>query len=183
MNISVVVPAVAEPITKDEAKLRSRIDGSAEDSLLDNLIASARDKAETNQNRKFMTQTLRLKLHCFHDEMALPFPPLQSVTSITYVDPNGTTQTLATSVYEVDTTSEPGMIRLAHDQSWPDIRRQRAPAIQITFVVGYASAADIPAPTKDAMLLYIDHRYRDRDGTKPIPEAFYNLLADNYWEG
>src|SRR6185295_4859943 len=47
----------------------------------------------------------------------IPWPPLQSVTSIKYLDANGQEQTLPPADYTVDTISEPGLVIPA--TAWP----------------------------------------------------------------
>ena len=46
-------------------------------------------------------------------------PPLQSVTTVTYVDPSGTTQTLASNRYVVDVNNEPGRMAPSVGSVWP----------------------------------------------------------------
>lgn len=180
MNLTRTVPPVDLPLTVDEVKLYSKIDHEVEDSFLETLISSACDYAETFQHRQLMPATWRMKLHCWHDETVLPVQPVQSITSVTYVDPDGTTQTLSSSVYSLD-TDEPATLRLAYGQNWPDVRSQTSPPITITFVAGYANQAAIPSATLDALYVRCDHRYRDRDGSKPMPAACDDLLRQNCW--
>ncbi|WP_254513880.1 head-tail connector protein [Anatilimnocola floriformis] len=184
MSSSLVTPPAAEPLTTDEAKLYCRIesDFTAEDTIIAGIIQSAREYAETFQARQLITATWKLKLHCFHYEIELPRPPLQSVTSITYIDPDGVTQTLSTSVYSVDTDCTPGVIRLKYGQMWPSVRGQNDPPIVVTFIAGYgATSSSVPARTKDGMGIYCDWRYRDRDGTRPMPPAVDSLLMGECW--
>ena len=184
MNLSLITRSEIEPLTLEEAKTYCRVetDFTTDDTVLNRLIKSARDYAETFQSRQLITATWRLKLHCWPCAIELPLPPLQSVTSISYVDPDGATQTLSTDVYSVDTTAEPGVIRLAYGQLWPSVRSQNDPPITITFVAGYGDeAGDVPDATIDAMGIHIDWRYRDRDGTRPMPQAVDSLLLQNCW--
>jgi hypothetical protein len=48
--------------------------------------------------------------------------PLQSVTTVKYYDASGVLQTLASTVYQVDTVSQPGRIVLAPTQIWPTVQ-------------------------------------------------------------
>jgi uncharacterized phiE125 gp8 family phage protein len=115
-------------------------------------------------------------------EIVVPRPPLASVTSITYVDGAGATQTLSLSVYTVDTSEEPGRIRLAYGQSWPSIRDQRA-AVTVRYVCGYGGPGSVPEAAKAALKLYVGHLYENREvaitGTiiTQVPMAFRSLIG------
>ena len=66
----------------------------------------------------------------------LPRPRCVSVTSITYVDLTGTTQTLPTDSYYVDSTSEPARIVPVPGMYWPYTQAYLPGSVQVTFVAG-----------------------------------------------
>lgn len=179
-----VAPSI-EPVSLDEAKLHAGIDGDEINSLVGNLwIPSARITAETATGRQFINATWEWKLSHFpaSGEFVVPKPPLSSITSIQYIDTAGATQTLATSVYDVDTTSEPGRVALAYNQSWPATRGD-INAVTVTFVAGYGTArTDVPANFRHAMLLLIGHANEHREEAsevremKVIPKGASSLL-------
>jgi uncharacterized phiE125 gp8 family phage protein len=128
---------------------------TTDDPLLGILIASARAAAETITRRALLPQTWDLVLDRFPAwEQVVPKATLRSITSIAYVDTNGTLQTLDPSAYLVDTSSEPGRITPAFGLVWP-IARWQTGAVRIRFVAGYADAASVPACVKNWMLLRI----------------------------
>lgn len=137
-------------------------------------VAIYRDAAETHIDgamgilgRAIITQTWRMKMDAFPADptarIRIPLPPLQSVSSITYVDQNGSTQTLASSGYKVMAAGEnPGSIALAYGQEWPSTREEPE-AVTITFVCGFGDAAsDVPAAVINAGLLLVAHWYDQR---------------------
>lgn len=126
------------PISLTEAKLHLRVTSSADDELITALIRAAREWCELFQNRAFVTQTITLTLDRFPNVFEIPKPPLQSVSSIKYIDTAGVQQTLDPSVYDVDTVSEPGRIALAYGQSWPSIRGD-INSVEVIYVAGYAT--------------------------------------------
>ena len=70
--------------------------------------------------RALVTQTWELVINTFPThEIKMPLPPLQSVTSVKYDDGEGVEQTLSTSLYTVDTASEPGWIVPPIGTGWP----------------------------------------------------------------
>lgn len=92
----------------------------------------------------------------------LPFPSLQSVESVMYIDTAGVLQTLATDQYIVDNISEPGCITPALNTYWPTTQN-RVNAVKISFTSGYGSAANVPAGVKAWILLRLGAMYENRE--------------------
>jgi uncharacterized phiE125 gp8 family phage protein len=167
MGWKTTTPPAAEPITLAEAKLHLRVDHDDEDTFITSLITAAREYCEGFQNRAFITQTITLTLDEFPCEFVVPQPPLKSVTSIKYIDVNGVQQTLAASVYKVDTQSEPGRIVPAYNQSWPGIRGD-INSVEVIYEAGYGAAAAVPERIKAAIKLLVGHYYVNRQETTAI---------------
>ena len=162
MSLIVTVQPSVEPVTTAEAKLHLRVDHGDEDAYIDTLVAVARQYIELTTRRAMVNTTFELKLDAFPIEIRPPRSPLSSVTSISYVDTNGDTQTLSTSVYSVDTDTEPGRISLAFNKVWPNLRHQND-AVTVTFVAGYGSAAtDVPSVLREAVKMLTAHYYEFR---------------------
>jgi hypothetical protein len=171
--------------------------------VLPMLITSARMQLETWMGRAFVTQTYTLSLDdwskwnnfwAFYTEgntffpsagqvptnwwnrpLLLPVAPVQSVSSITYTDPNNVSQTLATSQYVVDTTREPCRIMLL---SFPSLNYNTIPRIQIQFTAGYSS---VPVDIQHGILLLAADFFRAREAStefsyKELPFGFRNLV-------
>jgi uncharacterized phiE125 gp8 family phage protein len=116
MPLSLVTSATAEPVTRQQFKAHARITRDDEDGVIDGYLLAARRYVETALRRQLVNATWRLTLDCFPACIDVPLPPLSSVSSITYVDTDGATQTLNSSLYRVDTYSQPGRITPAYDQ-------------------------------------------------------------------
>ncbi|MCB9117972.1 MAG: DNA-packaging protein, partial [Caldilineaceae bacterium] len=118
----------------------------------------------------------------------LPRPPLASVTSITYTDEDGATQTLAANNYRVDTAREPGRVVLAPGADWPSVALDSSNPITVRFVAGYADAGDVPGMAKAAILLQIGEIYANREAVivgstpqvTPAVQRVLNLLKVRY---
>lgn len=141
------------------------------DPEMNNLIKSARQDAENYVDRALITQTWDLKAESFDELLVgsyilVPKPPLVSVTSITYVDTVGTSQTWASGNYTVDAPAGPqamhGRIARAYGISFP-ATRSVINAVTVRFVAGYGAASAVPQPLKQAMLLLIGHMYENRE--------------------
>lgn len=178
MPLTIVNAPSEEPLTAADAIAQLRLDTSQLDGLLDARIVAAREYAERYTSRALTTRTYDWTLDAFADILYVPMPPLQSVTSITYIDTAGTTQTLATSEYTVDTASQPGRILPAHNKSWPSTRGH-VNDVTIRFVAGYGAAAAVPYAIKAAMLLIVGEFDKRREHAivgAPIAEVPLSAL-------
>jgi uncharacterized phiE125 gp8 family phage protein len=152
------------------------------DPLINVLIASARAAAEQELHRYLITQTLDAYFDEFpaypNDRFAIGrhfrLPPLQSVTSITYVDTDGVTQTLAADQYLVDAKSQPARIDPAYGVSWPSTREQ-SNAVIVRFIAGYGAASAVPACIKNWMLLRIASAWDNRSALVAGPSGMIEL--------
>jgi uncharacterized phiE125 gp8 family phage protein len=183
MALKLITAPAEEPVTLAEAKLHLRVDHTADDALITALIAAAREFAEHQTERAFVTQTWELALDAFPaDVFKLPRAPLASVTSIKYDDAAGAEQTLSAAAYYVDTHSVPGEIVPAYGTSWPDALAA-ANAVRVRYVAGYGGAAAVPAGIKQWMLVRIGSLYQRREevaagGVQPLP--WVDRLLDPY---
>ena len=104
------------------------------------MIKGARMLAEGKTRRAFITQTWDWLFDAFPASgLKVPKPPLQSVTSITYIDTDGNSQTLAATEYRVDNSTEPGRITPAFSKVWP-VTRAVTNAVTVRIVVGFGVA-------------------------------------------
>lgn len=181
-ELSVTTAPVSEPISRTEAKLHLRVDGSDEDDLIDLLIAAAREYCEPIARRAFMPQTLLMAFagwptRADRNYLELLRPPVQSVSHIKYYDSSGTLQTMTESDYVADLVATPARIYLADGASWPSETLRAGLAIQVTYLAGYADADAVPARYKQAMLLLIGHWFENREQVVVAPGATSAKLA------
>jgi uncharacterized phiE125 gp8 family phage protein len=179
LNLVQTVAPASEPITTAEAKAFLRVDSSDEDTLIDTLIATARQIVEDFTGRAIITQTWKLTLDKWpldcrgwlawlevntstERAILLPRSPLASVTSVKYYpDDLGAQATLSASTYRVITGTLPGAVFLKSSEDWPvlDIRPD---AVEIIFVAGAADATTTPKQLTHAILLLVAHLYENR---------------------
>lgn len=167
-------PAV-EPVTIAQVKDHLRLAASVDDALVASQIEAARQQVERDTRRSLITQTWRMKLDVWPiDGIQLYNPPVQSVTSVTYTDASGSEQTWDSSLYDVFTDSEPGLLAPKYNQSWPNDRGDNR-SIVVTYVTGYgASGSTVPAEYKQAIMLRVEMLY---DGeNKQLNDAYYRLV-------
>lgn len=143
-NITVRTGVAAEPISLTEAKAHCRVDDSYEDGLITALISAARAHAESATNRLMMTQAMRATFEHFGElELTAPF---RKVTSVTYLDEAGATQTLSTASYVVEYEGAAGCVELAYLATWP-VTYDHPQAVTVDYVAGYATPFTVNATT------------------------------------
>ena len=171
LSTLITAPSV-EPLTLAEAKLYLRVDATTENSLITGMIVAARQWVETYTRRSLVTQTWDFRYHDFMDTrepLLLPKAPLQSVTSITYLDEDGVSQTLASSNYTVrafsGATAGRGYVELNDDVSLPSLYTDAMFPVTVRAVCGYGAAADVPDGIKMAIYLMMGDLYEQRQET------------------
>lgn len=162
--------------------LRIEQEQTEDDVDLARLITAATEYCENATNRQLVTRSRTKNWDDFPgDEFTLPYPPLQSVTTIKYYDSAGVQQTVGGAVYDEDTAAEPGVVSLAYGQTWPSNRGHRND-IEVIFVCGYGDAAAIPERFRTAIKLLVAHWYEHREAAtdgfvpKTIPMGLDSLL-------
>lgn len=155
----------SHPITLEEARLYCRVTDDVEDSQIEGFIAGAVRLAEEFTGRQLMTATWDLysdRFPCGAEPFYLPRSPVQSVTSVTYLDEDGASQTWDSANYRVDIYSEPARICLAYNVAYP-AARYVSNAIRVRYVAGYASAALVPEQIKNVLLAIVEAKYARMD--------------------
>lgn len=188
MALICVTQPVVEPVTLSEAKVHCRVDITDDDTYIAALITVARQYIETIARPRLalLEQTWRYVADYWpaSDTLELRPYPLRSVTSVSYTDVDGVTSTVPSTDYLVDTTSEPGRIRLKTAASWPSDTLAELNGLKIEFVAGFgATPASVPTTLRQALLLLVGHWYENREpimqsGAMPkeIPLAFQALM-------
>ena len=173
-----------EPVTTAQAKTHARVDTSDDDTYIGTLITAARRYCEQYTRRTFVTTTYEWTLRSLPaGELVVPRPPLQSVSSIKYIDTDGNEQTWSSDDYQVSTAGVVGRIKPAYSETWPSYRGYDYDAVTVTFVAGYGdAAADVPQEIVHAIKFLVAHWYEHREpvlvGTSitSIPLTVKNLL-------
>lgn len=183
MSFNLVTAPAIEPISLDEAKDFLHVDDDASDNVIEGLIVTVRGYAEDVTGRPLINQTWDLFLDAFRPKILLKHE-LQSVTSVTYIDTDGATPTLATTEYTVDTNSAPGSIFEAHLKTWPSTRAV-ANAVTVRFIAGYgATAGDLPGVIHTAMLFELAYLFDGGGGMSADlhARATQMLLSKRAWK-
>jgi len=181
MSLELVTAPSVEIMTTATAKAHLRVDSLDDDTLITDLIVAARLWIESELGRQLITASWRLYLDIWPEDgvIRLPKPPLQSVTSISYLDADGVEQVLSSSIYTVDKYSIPARIQPAYGEDWP-AAREAVNSIKVLFSSGYGStAASVPMPILKAAKLLIAHLYEHREDVLVTPPGLeLSVLPD-----
>ena len=180
----VITPPATEPLLLADAKSHLRVDTTADDGLITELIKACRFHLERQYDLAFITQTLQLNLDFFpywwifrgsssgsynwwNDQayytQILLRGPVQSVSSVIYTDTAGSPQTLSNTKYSLDPYHTPARLVPAASQLWPATQAV-INAVQVQFVAGYGAAdTNVPSDIKAALKLLLGHFYENRE--------------------
>jgi len=188
-SLNLITAPAIEPVTLLEAKNHLRImpDDAIPDDEIESIVSVAREKIENEVSRALITQTWEAVSGAFPWSLDCPIelelPPLQSVTSVKYIDINGAGQTWDSSLYQVNNKSTPGFILPISGESYPDTD-DAINAVTIEFVAGYGDEAiDVPSPVRHAMKLIIGELYSRREEAlvgatiTTVPLSVSNLIS------
>jgi len=196
-SLRIVTEATGEPITVDDLKLHLGLDSTfgSMDNWFNSNITAARKEAENRIGRAVMPQTFKLFLDNFSTSILLPVAPLSTASGdvvITFLDSvSGDSTTLGSSVYRVDSDSEPGRIILDYEQEWPEVYPVRN-AVQVQFVAGYKLNTAVtpatntcPEAIKTWLKMRVASLYENREafnvrGVQSQPGQFVDGLLDSY---
>jgi uncharacterized phiE125 gp8 family phage protein len=187
MTLFRTVDPNVESVTLAEAKAYLRLDGTADDDLLNGLIRAARQEVEQATGTALLEQSWRLVLDCWpkNGTVLLKVHPLREVLSVTLYGSEGEASLLAPSAYQVDALSRPA--RVHFDTAPPVLRTMNG--IEIDFSAGFGEAgADVPDLLKRAILLLVAHWYEFRAGFGPSDQPVsypvgYERLISGYRAG
>lgn len=196
-SVSVTASSDNRAILLFDMKRFLRVDGAGDDDIIGSYIDTATEAVQQYLRQAILTQTFVFKADGFTDgygddrllalgpgvhtasrpyilgggeTLDLPFPPLQSVTSVVTYDRGNNASTYSASRYRVDLTS--GRIYLNEGETWPsDLRAQDA--VEVTYVAGYGSGS-IPTPILEAIRMYVQSMYEGCAGMSDQAKA---LLA------
>jgi len=171
--VRTVAPATT-PVSVSEAKAHLRVDGSDEDTLIGALVASATSHLDGYSGvlgRAIITQTWRQDFDDFSTRLRLPLFPVASISSVTYRDANGTTQTVSAANYALLCDDRGYYVRFIDDYD-PPIVYDDGPAVSVTYV----AEATAPPGLMHAIKLLVGAWFADREAGE-IPRAVDRLLT------
>lgn len=179
MPTTIVVPPAELPVTLDELKAQTNIDSDISDALLMGYLRAAVGYVERVYDMPLVTQTLDVDVVAFPaagKPLNVRQWPLQSVTSIVYVDSAAAEAIWDAGAYRV--IAGQGLIWPAVGGSYPTA----LDTVVVRGVFGFGGRNDVPPEIRHALMLIVADWSRDRENTvtgaalQPIPIGAKNLL-------
>lgn len=172
-----------EPLTVAEAARHLGVD--VEDpgySDLSAVITAARQTVEQYLNASVVVQARTWKRDAFPVfGLFLPNGPVLSITSVQYVDTDGATQTLSSSLYNLVNYDLEDYIEPVFGGSWPTTRTQRG-AVTITYQAGMMAGSPLTLSKEDiksAIKLTLGDLWANREGQFVAVAASVNPTVAN----
>lgn len=157
-DMKVTTAPSAFPVSLDEARAYCDYEDNDRNGDFDRWIQAATAMVERDTERALITQTRKAYLPYFTREIKLQVTPISAV-SIQYLDIDGATQTLSTSIYQANLNSTPTVIREKYAQCWPETQCDTDNAVTITVTAGYGAAESVPVLLREAILVKVKRLY------------------------
>lgn len=182
MTYVLISPPLAEVLTLGEVKAHLRLDADAEDGLLVQLMATAREHLERETGLCLLAQTLRLYLDRWPKSGVIQIlrGPVQAIEAVTVYDAEGVAQAVTLDNHLLDGLTRPARL-------WAQLPVQPGQAIngiEVDFRAGFGeSGADVPDALKRAMLMHVALMYSHRGALaldqQPggVPEGYERLVS------
>lgn len=169
MSLKRISGPAAEPVTLAEAKLFLRVDTSAEDSGLTSMISAARALFERETGLVLLAQDWEWTLDRFPEPglegrrtLELPLAPVADIDEFLVRDNAGAETDIPPTDYVLDlAASLPRLVEKGRGL-WPTPKASAA-GVRLAFTAGFgASASDVPADIRQAILELVAHAYEWR---------------------
>lgn len=196
-SITVTLSNDSPAISLADMKLFLRVSDTDDDDIITAYIATATEAVKNYCQRAILTETFVFTADGFMepggddriaalgrgvhqvsvpyilgggDSLDIPFPVIQSVTSVTTYDRDNASSVFDSSKYIVDDQS--GRITLNESETWP-VNLRATNAVEVEYIAGYGSG-NIPDPILEAIRGYVTQMY---EGCAGATQDFRNLLA------
>lgn len=160
----VVTAPGAEPLDLAEVRRHVRQIAGIDDDALADFITRVRGSVEDYLHRSLITQTREQVMDRFpRGPIELQFGPIQSLTSIKYLDDSDVEQTEDAALYDVDLYSVPPRIQPKFGRIYP-VLQPGLNRVRIRYTAGYGdTAAAIPPGIRTGMMLMLGTLYEQRE--------------------
>jgi uncharacterized phiE125 gp8 family phage protein len=187
MKTTVINAPALEPVSLDQVKVFLKITHAQEDELLQHLIKTVREMAETATQRKFITQRLASVIPFYPNHkkkkglqrvwrsgerfaLFLSRGPLKEVIGVDLISDEGVATPLRSACYHINPNQDPALLVTAEDKGW---------GLRVTYDAGYGDGVDaVPAPIRQALLNMVARLYSQRTlDSGALLKGVWDLLA------
>lgn len=182
LEVKVTTDFVTEPVSVAEFKTYARFTLSDEDTLIGELITSARLRLEAFTGRSFGEKTINAYWQTFSKEVELPYPPIMAITSVSTIYQGESTALVSGEDYYT-TGLDLKILNLVNVPSWKwGVTKT---SLSVIFTAGYTT---LPKALKEAILKEANTAWMNREnfmtdvikgGTEPLSNEA-KMLAQPY---
>ena len=172
----------SEPVTLAEAQLHLRLDTAGsppahpDDALVQAFISASRESAESYTGVTIAACEYEAQGTPTNEKLSLQTHPVNSVSSVTYQDGDGVTQTVDAADYYVDNFAKPAVLVFKKNTPVQDVT--------VRFTAGFTDGQSpnpypTPSAVKAAILLMLGNLYENRETVSAI-ESFERPQSATY---
>lgn len=179
MSLTLLSPPAAESIDLAEMKAHLRVTEAHEDALINGVLTAAVRAVEARGRLALMAQQWRVTFDESPEAtVLLPVSPAVTIDAVSVIDAAGVPQAIQQQLYEFAPGS-PGRLRRAGP--WP-VPGVGVDGVHIDFTAGYADAASVPEPLKQAVKMLAAYFFETRETAGEarvyaVPQAVDALIA------
>lgn len=185
-SVTVTTGPVTRAVTMAEAVQQLRLDDIDEqNSYVELLIDGVIGDIEATYDLALITQTITEKFPRFPSgagALILRKAPLLAITSISYIDSDGATQTWSSSEYTSGTYNGRGFVVSKVDYEYPTDLVIRPDAVTVVYTAGFGATPDtVPRPIKiGALLMIADLHANPTNPVRNLPQLSERFLQRYY---
>lgn len=150
------------PLTRQQVKLHLRIANDDLDEAVDLALRSAVEYCEAVTGRVLRVSYTVVQSHnrwpCA--PVRFDWQPAYSISHVKYYDADNTLQTVSSSLYRLSQGNAASTLEFDQDFTYPALY-SRSDAVQVTYLAGYSSVANIPPNALGSILLCIEKNWGD----------------------
>lgn len=183
---TITTPNLDLPVALDGMKRNLRMDDlSHEDDTIQAMVMSAASHIEKQYGLSLLTQTIKEYWSAFpctaSEPMMLRIQPIQSITSVEYIDTNGLTQTWDADEWAYGGYNGTTFIIPLPGFAWPSTWATPN-AVIVTYQAGFGdSPDDVPTDIGQALKFMVTDMFEKReDSPQTFTRASENLLRPYY---
>ncbi|MDX2155138.1 MAG: head-tail connector protein [Hyphomicrobiaceae bacterium] len=185
MSLVMTSGPALEPVSLAEAKAHLRVDGTAEDALIQSLVITSRLHIEAALGLALVTQGWSYFLDRWpkSGRIVMPLRPIAAIAHVRLWDADGASRTLDPADFFLDGQGYPPRLAPFAGTALAAPGRP-VNGVEIAFTAGFGAApADVPATIRHALLLLVAHWYENREpveigsGIHAVPAMVSELLS------
>jgi len=182
MHIEDINPPLIEPLELDYTKTFLRVDGDDENTLIGDLISSARQRVEALIGTSLITRRRVYRSDkIYNSTLFVNHSPIVAIHAVHVRSEDGEVTEIALENISINLKTKPVSLRTHPRRDWASFGSDIC-QVEVELGAGYGEdPSDIPMPIRQAMLLLIADAYEHRgQGDRPAVPMMVDALLMPY---